>query len=156
MKRLFEEALTHSKTRKPGTPKDLVEEPAVFVLEYNDGLRAAAFLMTGLVEDFTVAVDVEGQSKPTSILMYLQERRPHHHFGCLVKNIEMTFETGRPPYPVERTMFTSGILDFALESRIQGYKQLDTPELAKVRYQTPDASHFCTKGWGPDGKRTDM
>ena len=120
VKRLFEEALTHSKTRKPGMPKDLVKQPAVFVLEYNDGLRAAAFLMTGLVEDFTVAVDVEGQPKPVSTLMYLQERRPHHHFGCLVKNIEVMFETGKAPYPVERTMLTSGILDFALESRIQG------------------------------------
>ena len=67
----------------------------------------------------------------------------------------MMFETGKAPYPVERTMLTSGILDFALESRIQGYKKLDTPELAKVRYQSPDASHFCTKGWGPDGKRLD-
>jgi hypothetical protein len=133
-----------------------VKKPAVFVLDYNDGLRAAAFLMTGLVEDFTVAVEVEGRAKPVSMLMYLQERRPHHHFGCLVKNIEMMFETGKAPYPVERTMFTSGILDFALESRIQGYKQLDTSELAKVRYQTPDASHFCTKGWRPDGKRMDM
>ena len=76
----------------------------MFVLEYNDGLRAAAFLMTGLVEDFTVAVEVEGQAKPVSMLMYLQERRPHHHFGCLVKNIEMMFETGKAPYPVERTM----------------------------------------------------
>ena len=46
VKRLFEEALTHSKTRKPGMPKDLVNQPAVFVLEYSDGLRAAAFLMT--------------------------------------------------------------------------------------------------------------
>ena len=107
VKRLFEEALTHSKTRKPGNPKDLVKEPAAFVLEYNDGLRAVAFLMTGMVEDFTVAVDVEGQSAPVSVLMYLQERRPHHHFGCLVKNIEMMFETGKAPYPVERSMFTN-------------------------------------------------
>ena len=53
-------------------------------------------------------------------------------------------------------MLTSGILDFALESRFQGYKKLDTPELAKVRYQTPDASHFCAQGWGTDGKRLDM
>jgi hypothetical protein len=53
-------------------------------------------------------------------------------------------------------MLTSGILDFALESRIQGYKRLDTIELAKVRYQTPDTSHFCTQGWDADGKRLDM
>ncbi len=156
VKRLYEQALSHSATRKSGDPRQLVKHPAVFVVDYNDGLKGAAFLLTGLVEDFTVAVDVDGQSKPVSTLMKLQEGRPHHHFGCLVKNIETMFETGKPPYPVERTMLTSGILDFALESRIQGYKKLDTPQMAQVRYQTPNASHFCTKGWGRDGRRLDM
>jgi hypothetical protein len=155
VKGLFETALSRSNTRKKGTPKDLVKEPTVFIADYSDGLRAAAFLMTGMVEDFTVAVDVEGRSEPVSTLMNLQNGRPHHHFGCLVKNIEMMFETGKPPYPVERVLMTSGILDFALESRIQNYKKLATPQLAQVRYQTPNASHFCTKGWGPDGKRLD-
>jgi hypothetical protein len=153
--KLFETALSRSNTRKKGTPKDLVKEPTVFIVDYNDGLRAAAFLMTGMVEDFTVAVDVEGRSEPVSTLMNLQNGRPHHHFGCLVKNIEMMFETGKPPYPVERVLMTSGILDFALESRIQNYKKLATPQLAQVRYQTPNASHFCPKGWGSDGKRLD-
>jgi hypothetical protein len=154
-KKLFDQALSRSNTRKQGSPRDLVKEPTVFIVDYNDGLKAAAFLMTGMVEDFTVAVDVEGRSEPVSTLMNLQNGRPHHHFGCLVKNIEKMFETGKPPYPVERVLMTSGILDFALESRFQGYKKLETPQLAQVRYQTPDASHFCTKGWGPDGKRLD-
>jgi hypothetical protein len=154
-KKLFDVALTRSKTKKAGNPRDLVKEPAVFVIDYNDGLKAAAFLLTGLVEDFTVAIDVEGQSTPVSTLMNLQNGKPHHHFGCLVKNIEKLFETGKPPYPVERTMLTSGILDFALESRFQGYKKLDTPQLAQVRYQTPNASSFCTKGWDSNGKRLD-
>lgn len=152
-KKLFDKALTHSSTRKQGDAHALVKEPSVLVIDYNDGLKAAAFLMTGMVEDFTVALDVEGRQEPVSTLMNLQNGRPYHHFGCLVQNIEKMFETGKPPYPVERTLLTSGILDFALESRIQGYKKLDTPQLAQVRYQTPNASHFCTKGWGPDGKR---
>lgn len=156
VKRLFEQALARSQTRKQGDMKQLVKSPAVFVLDYNDGLKAAAFLMTGLVEDFTVAIDVKGQPAPVTTLMNLQNGKPHHHFGCLVKQIEIMFQTGKAPYPVERTMFTSGMLDFALESRIRGHEQLDTPELAQVRYQTPSASHFCTKGWGPDGKRLDM
>lgn len=156
VKRLFDAALARSNTRKAGDARALVNEPAVFVVDYVDGLRAAAFLLTGLVEDFTVAMDVDGQPAPVSTLMNLQPGRPYHHFGCLVKNIEILFETGRPPYPVERTMLTSGILDYALESRIQGYRKLETPELARVRYQTPNASHFCTKGWGADGKRLDM
>jgi hypothetical protein len=153
VKRLFDQALSHSKTRKRGDIKQLVKAPSVFVVDYNDGLKGAAFLLTGAVEDFTVAIDIEGQAKPFSTLMQLQEGKPHHHFGCLVKNIEVMFETGKPPYPVERTMLTSGILDFALESRFRGHQKLDTPDLAKVKYQTANASHFCKLGWGADGKR---
>jgi hypothetical protein len=156
VRRLFDEAIAHSTTRAAGDPKSLAKMPAVFAVDYNDGLKGAAFLLTGLVRDFTAAVDVEGQAKPVSMLMNLQGGRPHHHFGCLVKNIEIMFETGRPPYPVERTMLTSGILDFALESRIRGHQKLDTPELAQVRYQTPNESHFCSKGWDQNGKRLDM
>lgn len=147
VERLFNEALKRSNTRKPGDPKSLVKDPSVFVIDYADGLQAAAFLMTGMVEDFTIAIDLEGKSDPFSVLMNLQNGRPHHHFGCLTKKIEEMFETGRAPYPVERTLLTSGMLDFALESRFQGHKRLETPELAKVRYQTTATSHFCTDGW---------
>lgn len=147
VERLFNEALKRSNTRKPGDPKSLVKDPSVFVIDYADGLQAAAFLMTGMVEDFTIAIDLEGKSDPFSVLMNLQNGRPHHHFGCLTKKIEEMFETGKAPYPVERSLLTSGMLDFALESRFQGHKRLETPELAKVRYQTNATSHFCTDGW---------
>jgi hypothetical protein len=153
--RLFEAAISNSLTKKQGNIKSLVPTPTVFVIEYADGLLAAAFLMTGLVEDFTVAVDVAGQNQPYATLMRLQPGKPHHHFGCLVKNIERLFETGIPPYPVERTLLTSGILDFALESRFKGYSKLETPELAAVKYQPSSSSTFCEKGWNEQGKRMD-
>ena len=155
VKQLFEAALARSNTRKAGAMKSLVKSPSVFIIEYKDGLQAAAFLMTGMVEDFTVALEVEGEAAPVSTLMDLQNGRPHHHFGCLVKNIEVLFETDQAPYPVERTLLTSGMLDFALESRIRGHQKLETPELAAVSYRAAAASHFCMKGWGPDGKRLD-
>ena len=147
-KRLFDQALKRSNTRKAGEARALVKSPSVFVIEYADGLQAAAFLMTGMVEDFTVAIDLDGKPEPFSVLMNLQNGRPHHHFGCLVKKIEELFETGRAPYPVERSLLTSGMLDFALESRVQGHKKLLTPELERVRYQGSIGSHFCTDGWG--------
>lgn len=153
--RLFNEALSNSNTRKDGEIMKLVKNPTVFVIHYNDGLQAAAFLMTGLVQDFTVAIDIEGSVNPFSILMDLQNVLPHHHASCQIKNIEMLFETGKAPYPVERTLLTSGILDFELESRLLGYKKLDTPHLANVNYQVSNASHFCRTGWGPDGKMLD-
>ena len=148
VQRLFDQALTKSNTRKRGEARALVKDPSVFAIEYSDGLRGAAFLMTGMVEDFTAAIDLEGRTEPFSVLMNLQNGRPHHHFGCLVKKIEELFETGRAPYPVERTLLTSGMLDFALESRFQGHKKLATPELERVRYQASSASHFCVDGWG--------
>lgn len=155
VKRLFDQAISHSLTREAGDMRVLAKRPAVFIIDYNDGLKAAAFLMTGLIQDFTYAVEVEGQEKPFSTLMRLQSGKPHYHFGCLVKNIEILFQTGKAPYPVERTMLSSGILDFALESRILGYKKLETPELSRVRYQAPSESHFFTKGWDSNGKRID-
>ena len=142
VKRLFDRAISHSETRQPGNLRELVKEPAVFLVDYRDGLQAAAFLLTGGVRDFTVAIDVEGRSEPVSTLMWLQSGKPHRHFACLVMNIEKMFETGDATYPVERTLLTSGTLDFALESRFQGYKRLETPELA-VRYWVPERSHFC-------------
>lgn len=139
--RLFDKALTHSQTLKPGM-RENVKSPSVFLIEYNDGLQAAAFLLTGAVEDFTVAIDVEGRTEPVSTLMYLMNGRPHPHFACLTMNFEKMFETGVATYPVERTMLTSGILDFALESRFQGHKRLATPQL-DVDYFVGRDSHFC-------------
>lgn len=155
VKRLFDQAISHSETRVAGNMRDLVKKPAVFIIDYNDGLKAAAFLLTGLLQDFTYAIDIEGQQKPFSTLMKLQAGKPHYHFGCLVKNMEIMFKTGKAPYPVERTMLSSGILDFALESRILGYKILDTPELSRVRYLSSPESHFFSKGWDKNGKRLD-
>ena len=154
VKRLFDQAISHSEKRVAGNMKELVKKPSVFIVDYNDGLKAAAFLMTGLVQDFTYAVDVEGEQKPFSTLMKLQGK-PHYHFGCLIKNIEIMFISGKAPYPVERTMLSSGILDFALESRILGYKKIETTELARVLYQCGPESYFFSKGWDSNGKRLD-
>ena len=155
VKRLFDQAISHSETRVAGDMKEIVKNPSVFIIDYNDGLKAAAFLLTGLLQDFTYAIDIEGEQKPFSTLMKLQGGKPHYHFGCLVKNMEIMFKTGKPPYPVERTMLSSGILDFALESRILGHKIVETPELSKVRYLSSPESYFFSKGWDKNGKRLD-
>ncbi len=139
---LFERALARSETRKPGALRELVKKPAVFLVDYRDGLKAAGFMMNGAMEDFTVAVQTEGQAEPLSVLMWLEHGKPFGHFGCLVKNIEQMFETGVATYPVERTLLTSGILDFLFESRFRGHKRIETAEL-DVHYSADPAPHFC-------------
>ena len=144
---LLDAALSRCKTRQPGALREIVPNPAVFVVDYNDGVRAAGFLLTGAVkDDFAVAVEVEGQTEPVSPLCWLMRKAYHHPFGCLIKNIEKMFETGRPPYPVERTVLVSGALDFLMSSAFGGNIRIETPELT-LPYSTPNASHFCTEGW---------
>jgi hypothetical protein len=141
-KQLFDAALSRAKRREAGSPRGLVKEPTAFLFGYRDGLEVATFVMNGLLRDFTVAVLPQGSSEPQSALMWLEYEQPVRHFACLVKMLEPFFETGEPTYPVERTLLVSGMLDFALESRIQGYRRLETPELA-VGYEAPRESKFC-------------
>ncbi len=140
--KLFTESIARSGTRKPGEVRDLVKEPIVFLLRYRDGLEAAGFLMNGAVQDFTVALEIGGETKPLSLLMQLESGKPFGHFACLVANIELMFESGESTYPVERTLLTSGVLDFLMDSRFRGHKVTATPAL-DVRYQVDAKSHFC-------------
>jgi hypothetical protein len=52
------------------------------------------------------------------------------------------FETGRSPYPVERTLLTTGALSFLMESAYRGHIQLETPDL-RVRYTAPAQSFYA-------------
>jgi hypothetical protein len=45
--------------------------------------------------------------------------------------------TGKAPYPVERTLLTTGILAAAIDSLHQGQKRLETPDLQHLLYQAP-------------------
>jgi len=63
--------------------------------------------------------------------------------ACLVSKIEQMFETGRAPYPADRTLIVSGMLESCLTSKLQGSKRLDTPHLS-VNYQAPKESQLPT------------
>ena len=75
-------------------------------------------------------------------MFYLPPPPGAKYFDCLVANIEKLLETGKAPYPVERTLLTSGILDTAMESHYRRGMRIETPEL-DVRYTPPADSGFC-------------
>ena len=119
------------------------ETPATaFLVEYRDGVRGTVLLLNGHIQDFCFAAKLKGESKPASCMFYLPSPPGAKYFDCLVANIEKLFDTGKPPYPVERTLLTSGILAAAMESHYRRGARMETPEL-DVRYSAPTDSGFC-------------
>jgi hypothetical protein len=62
-------------------------------------------------------------------------------FSPLVNNAEQMFLTGKAPYPVERTLLTTGLTAAGVDSLYAGQTKLDTPHLA-IRYQPSRESTF--------------
>ena len=82
----------------------------LFVLEYTSGLESAVYLLNGLIEQAVFAATLRGHAEPLSTELWLQPRRPFSHFSGLVHYIEQMIVSGRPAYPVERTLLTTGAL----------------------------------------------
>jgi hypothetical protein len=128
-----------ARSEKPGvsaaTPEQVRERaqaPDVFLIEYADGVRAAVLMLYGLVDEFLFAGRTAGR-ETLSTLFWLQDGKPFGHFARLSEQIQRMFLTGKPQYPVERTVLTTGILDAAMHSRFRKGAREDTPHLA-IRY----------------------
>lgn len=118
--------------------------PLAYFYEHLDGFRTSVFLLNGLVSDFSYA-GLERGGRIHSCQMFLPMPPAYStladFFNPLVKHIEQMILDGAAPYPVERTLLTSGMTLFAIESLYRGGIQLPTPEL-KVAYAAPTQSCF--------------
>jgi hypothetical protein len=119
----------------------LVKKPAAYFIEYRDGLKATLLMLDGAIKDFTFAARVRGAGVQ-STQFFLSPEPNVTYSACLVRKIEELFETGKAPYPVERTLLVSGILESCLTSRFEGQKRLETPHLA-VHYRAPQQSQHA-------------
>ncbi len=119
----------------------LVKNPAAYFIEYRDGLKAALLMLNGAIKDFTFAARVKG-SGVLSTQFFLSPEPNVTYSACLVRKIEELFDTGKAPYPVERTLLVSGMLESCLTSRLEGQKRLQTPHLS-VQYRAPQQSQHA-------------
>ena len=154
-RRLLEGALARSDSRSgiglsDGRPQDLahsgeleelVEKPAAYFIEYNDGLQATLLMLNGAVQDFTFAARLREMPEVQSMQILLPPQPNSTYSACLMSRAEEMFASGRAPYPVERTLLVGGVLERCLESRFGGNCRLATPEL-NVCYRAPETSQF--------------
>jgi hypothetical protein len=147
-KELLEETIRRAPAYAKGDYREMTtksKDAGIWLVEYRDGFKAAVALLNGFLYEgdggaFCFAGKINGEDKPRSCHFYLQQPDPFAHFGELVKAIETMINTGHPPYPVDRTLLTSGILDAIMTSHHAGGKRIETPHL-KIAYRPTDWPH---------------
>jgi hypothetical protein len=120
----------------------IVKDPAAYFIEYNDGFKATLLMLDGGLKDFNFAARVRGMPGVQSTQFFLSPEPNVTYSACLAHGIEKMFETGVAPYPIERTLLVSGILESCLTSKVQNHARLETPHL-KVAYRAPAESVYC-------------
>jgi hypothetical protein len=154
---LMQAALCRSHTLTPARPgfndifpsrdqmRNLVKDPVAYTYEHNDDLRCTLLLMSGLVRDFNFAARLSGSPGVFSTQMYLPmpdgRTTLANFFSPLVFNMERMFLTGKTPYPIERTLLTTGLTAAGVESLYRNQSRFDTPQLA-IAYQPVLESTF--------------
>jgi hypothetical protein len=122
---------------EPGTPQRETNEPAIYLLEYRDGLRVTILMLNGYVTQRAAALRVRGEAAPLATWFTQARRQPVWHFCHQVDYIERMVESGVAPYPVERTLLTTGMVDAVMTSRYEGGRRQETPHL-DVTYRPPE------------------
>ena len=133
---LFRAALARAPGYEDGRALDRkkVRRPKLLIVHHNDGLRVALFELNGATAAWTAAWREGDARKIISTQFRTQEARPAAHFSLLLDGIQRMMVTGKPSWPVERTLLTSGMLDALLLSHTRGGALVETPEL-QVAYR---------------------
>lgn len=109
-------------------PDETRVEPHGLVMTYKDGLKAAVLKFGDTNVRWNFACRMKDRSEIKATRMIVGPWRNRYLFKAFSHAIQQHFVRGQAPYPVERTLLTSGILDAAMRSRRQG-NSIATPEL---------------------------
>lgn len=102
------------------------------IVDYTDGLRASILTANGPFGEWSAGwTDADGKTQ--AALFDTQEWRPFYHFAVQLMGIERHMHTHRAPWPVERTLLSSGVIHVAHRSLHEGGRAIDTPFL-DIRY----------------------
>jgi hypothetical protein len=129
---LAEAAMAAEFGKKPATLKAVKGEEEVephgLALTYKDGLRAVVLKIGRNATRWNFVCRLKGEREIRAFHYYVGPWKNRNLFKALAHAIQHMIHTGKPPYPVERTLLVSGILEAAMRSRAEG-KVIPTPHL---------------------------
>jgi hypothetical protein len=131
------------------TARDLVRPPAKgdngapfvhhgILVHYRDGLRAMVMgVSRGSGVKWHFGCRLAGRPEPLATSFYVGPWQNRNLFKALAHAVQTHFRERLAPYPVERTLLTTGALCAAMDSRADGGRFMDTPHL-NISYQARD------------------
>ncbi len=125
---------------------DLPTEPSHGVLlTYRDGLRATVLKYGTSSNRWNFACRVKGERQIQATAIYNGPWGNRNLFKALSHSMQHFFRTGHSPYPIERTLLVSGVLDAAMWSHELKGCRINTPNL-EWSYSPRDFSAFRESG----------
>ncbi len=129
--------LTRSLALRGKTPSGGNVPTHGILLDYRDGLRAVVLKVGGSGTRWNFACRLAGEEKPRTTSFYVGPWQNRNLFKALSHAIQTHFREKLAPYPVERTLLVTGILDAEMDSRFDRGRPVETPHLA-IAYQPRD------------------
>ena len=125
---------------------DFPTEPSHgLLLTYRDGLRATVLKYGTSSNRWNFACRVKGEPQIQATAMFNGPWGNRNLFKALSHSVQHFFRTGRAPYPVERTLLVSGVLDAAMWSHELKGCRINTPNL-EWSYSPTEFSAFRETG----------
>jgi hypothetical protein len=112
-------------------------QPHVILVTYRDGFRAAVLKIGYSATRWNFACKLAGDKRLHATSFYVGPWGNRCLFMALSHAIQDHFIQRRAPYPVERTLLTTGILEAAMRSRFQKGERVQTPHL-QIAYEPRD------------------
>lgn len=110
--------------------RELIREPPrAILLHYRDGLKATVLSVGYSAVRWNVACRLKNEDAPRAAYFYGGPWNNRGFFRALAHAIQQHFVDRKSPYPVERTLLTTGALDAAMHSREAHGAPQSTPHL---------------------------
>jgi hypothetical protein len=132
-----DDPLTKAVTNQGKTPDGQVVPMHGIAVWYKDGFHATALKVADSGTRWNFAARDKANPAPLATAFYVGPWQNRNLFKALSHAIQVFFREGKSPYPVERTLLTTGILDAAMDSRLAGGMRIETPQLA-IAYEPRD------------------
>lgn len=117
--------------------KEGFADPYGILVTYRDGFRAITLRIGGSATRWNFACRLEGEKSPRATAFYVGPWQNRNLFKALSHAAQIFFREKRSPYPVERTLLTTGIVAAEMDSHFEKGKPIETTWL-DIAYKPVD------------------